>query len=434
MHTLHRGLERTRGDRHRASMILGAALLTMLGAMPAPGQVDADLAGTYFDEVAALCEREGGRLWGISLAGPMVVADPVTSTIATSEPVPDAPRPPSLGYANAAMEWGGVRWSTFVWPMLPHDDAQARRRLFMHELFHRVQPELGLYVSKTRGECDHLDTLDGRVWIQLEWRALTRALASHGDDRREAVADALAFRSARHRAFPGSAEIERASEINEGLAQYTGTVTAADTHELAIADAVEQLRRAPEKESVVRTFAYPSGAAYGLLLDAWSPGWTRRMTVDGDLGRMVRTAADIPPSADVDAAADRYDVGALRAAEIARAEAHERHVAELRRRFVEGPVLSMPRGRRASFVTSGVTPIPDAGTVYPSYRVTAHWGRLEADEVLVSLDGNTLTVPGPATVADTLLSGDGWTIRLVDGWTVRPGSRAGDLVVTVPDD
>jgi hypothetical protein len=66
------------------------------------------------------------------------------------------------------------------------------------------------------------------------------------------------------------------------------------------------------------------------------------------------------------------------------------------RRFVEGPVVTLPRGRNASFTNTGMTPIPGAGTIYPSYRVKGDWGALEAASVLVSSDGRTLTLPGPA--------------------------------------
>jgi hypothetical protein len=45
-------------------------------------------AEQYFKEAQALCERDGGRLWGVSLCGPMVIADAATGTIATSQPVP----------------------------------------------------------------------------------------------------------------------------------------------------------------------------------------------------------------------------------------------------------------------------------------------------------------------------------------------------------
>lgn len=42
-------------------------------ALPAAAQVDQQRAQEYFAEVQALCERDGGRLWGISLCGPMVI-------------------------------------------------------------------------------------------------------------------------------------------------------------------------------------------------------------------------------------------------------------------------------------------------------------------------------------------------------------------------
>ena len=53
---------------------------------PAVAQVDQRRAQEYFKEAQALCERDGGRLWGVSLCGPMVIADGATGTITTSQP------------------------------------------------------------------------------------------------------------------------------------------------------------------------------------------------------------------------------------------------------------------------------------------------------------------------------------------------------------
>src|SRR5438132_8884663 len=128
-------------------MMRSAALLCLsLLAVPsqARSQVDSTLAQSYFKEAAALCERDGGKLWGISLCGPMVFADAATKTIATSQPAPDAPRPAALGFTNAPMTWGGTRWSAYMWSWIPSSDAQTRGRLFIHELFHRIQGELKL--------------------------------------------------------------------------------------------------------------------------------------------------------------------------------------------------------------------------------------------------------------------------------------------------
>lgn len=394
-------------------------------------QVDENLAQQYFKDAAALCQREGGRIWGVSLCGPMIVVDITTNTMATNQPIPDAPRPKFFGYANTAAEWGDQRWSSFVWQMMPRDNLGARNRMMMHELFHRVQPQLGLLITNMPGNNDHLDKLEGRYWMQLEWRALAKSLASDGQESLPAVSDALCFRQARRNLFEGAAESERASEINEGLAQYTGTVTAYSTRDEAVADVIEQLKQSEDKETFVLTFAYASGAAYGLLLDISAPNWTRKLKVSDDLGRLLATSLGIQKLGNPDQAALAYGGAELWAAEKERDEVQKKRVAEYRSLFVEGPVLVLPRGRNAAFITLGVTPIAGSGTIYPSYRVSGPWGQIEADLILVSTDGNQLTVPTPFSAAEDgqTLSGTGWQLTLNPDWVTQPGPRQGDWMI-----
>lgn len=400
-------------------------LLGFCLALPVAAQVDQDLARQYFKEAAALCAREGGKTWGVSLCGPMVFADPLTKTIATSQPAPTEKVPALVGFANAVADWGGQRWSTYVWAMVPHQNEAQRGRLMLHELFHRVQQLLGFLVND--GDNSHLDTLDGRYWIQLEWRALAKALASSGADRTAALRDALAFRAARHKQFPQAAQNEQPMEINEGLAQYTATIAAFATPAEVVADAVAQMKEAELNQTFVRTFPYPIGAAYGVLLDSYSPGWPRRMKSTGDLPQMVASAARVEPAANVDVAAKRYGGDELRLAEVKRETAQKARVAELRRKFVEGPVLVLPPPRNASFATGGMTPIPGEGVVYPTYRTSPEWGSLEADWVLVATDRSKLTLPAPASVDGPVVKGDGFTLKPAAGWIVKAGKRRGDF-------
>ena len=79
-------------------------------ALPAVAQVDQQRAQEYFKEVQALCERDGGRLWGVPLCGPMVIADVPTQTFATSQAAPEGARPRLIGLVNAPVEWGGATW------------------------------------------------------------------------------------------------------------------------------------------------------------------------------------------------------------------------------------------------------------------------------------------------------------------------------------
>ena len=403
-------------------------LLVLLGgATGADAQVQPQLAQRYFEEATKLCERDAGRLWGVSLCGPMVIFDPTTGTRATSQPEPEGPPPRFSGFADGPVSWGGLRW--FAWPlyMLPEKDADVRQQIMLHGLFHRIQPELGFTPSD--GFNEHLDTLEGRFWMQLEWRALRRAVESSGSDRAEAIADALAFRRERRRLFPSAADNERRDEIREGLASYTGVAAWANSPADAHRAAASAL--AGGEWSFVGQFEAASGPAYGVLLDDLMPEWRRQLRGASDLGDLLASATSRPPTADVAAAAARYDGTTLRAAEEARDRAQQVRVAELRRRFVDGPVLTMPAGGSGTSDTRGSVGIPGVGTVlFNNFTLSAQWGRLNADSgVLRAADGRTLVVPVTRPLEGTTLQGDGWIATLNSGWVVRPAARPGSFTI-----
>jgi hypothetical protein len=399
-------------------------LFVLVGVVPAAAQVDQALAQQYFKEAGALCERDGGRLWGISLCGPMVIADAATGTIATSQPAPAGDRPRVLGLVNAPVQWGGVTWSAYNWQMIPKDDQGERGRLFMHELFHCIQPRLGLMTGGSVDTADHLDSLEGRYWMRLEWRALARALGSSGAARTSAIADALAFRATRYQRFPNAAAAEHPVEINEGTATYTQYVLGSDSAEDASRHAIATLSASETSTSFVRTFAYASGAGYGLLLDALSPGWHRKITAASDFGQLLSAAAGVTAAPDAAAAAARYDGASVRAAEEQRDREQQAIIAELRRRFVDGPVLVVPRAGSGSVNNMGATVIPGVGTVFREMSNKSAWGFFDArNGALVSADGETISLPSPVVVDPTTLKGDGWTATVGPGWTVQAGPR-----------
>jgi hypothetical protein len=405
-------------------------MLSLLGtAAAANAQVDPQLAQRYFEEVTALCERDAGRLWGMSLCGPMVIFDPATGRRATSQPEPDGEPPRFPGYADGPVSWGGVRWFAFPLFLLPPNDAEARQQIMLHGLFHHIQPELGLTASD--GFNEHLDTLEGRVWMQLEWRALRRAVESGGNDQAEAIADALAFRRERRRVFPGAADNERRDEIREGLASYTGIAAWADSSADARRAAAIAAAGGELQQSFVGNFEAASGPAYGVLLDQLLPEWRRQVDATSDLGDLLASATDEPPTSDLAAAAARYDGATLRAAEEARDRAQQVRVAELRARFVDGPVLTMPAAGSGTSNTYGSVGIPGVGTVFfGNFTLSARWGLFTAnDGVLRSADGTMLTVPLAGPIEGTTLQGEGWSATLNSGWLVRPAARPGSFAI-----
>jgi hypothetical protein len=361
-----------------------AIFASVVSSQPSPAlaQVDQQRAHEFFNDVRAVCERDGGRLWGVPICNPMVIGDARTQTIATSQPAPDAPLPKIIGFLNGPIEWGGVMWAAMTWDTLATRTPAQRSGMLLHESFHIVQIRLGLRVATVSAE--HLDSVDGRYWMRLEWRALARALRETGEPRTQAIRDALGFRRARHNQFPDKVESERALEINEGLASYTQAALPVTSEADAIKSALEELAAAEDGESFVRTFAYATGPAYGLLLDRASPAWTRKVSAADDLPAMLMRALDLQPAADAASAALKYDGAQLRSAEEQRA-----------------------RQRQA--------------------RISGPWGVLEADKgVLVSSDGRTRRLPAPVRRDDATISGDGWTVKAAPGWVIRGGPRPGD--------
>lgn len=406
-------------------------LLVFGAAADAEAQVDPQLAQRYFDEATELCERDAGRLWGVSLCGPLVIFDAATGTRATSEPEPEGPLPLLPGAADGPVSWGGVRWFAIPLYMLPEDDADLRQQGLLHALFHRIQPELAFSLGNSDGFNEHLDTFAGRLWMQLEWRALRRAVESSGSDQAEAIADALAFRQERRRLFPGAAENERRDELREGLATYTGVAAWADSPADARRAAASALPVGEAPWSFVGNFEAASGPAYGVLLDDLLPGWRRQLRSASDLGDMLASATSRPPSPDLAVAAARYDGTALRTWEEARDRAQQLRVAELRQRFVDGPVLTMSAGGSGTSDTRDSVGILGVGTVYfHEFTLSAAWGRLNAnDGVLRSEDGRTLSVPVTGPLEGTTLRGVGWSVTLNPGWVVRPAARAGSFTI-----
>lgn len=405
--------------------------------------IDPVLAGRYFAQADSLCRADGGRLWGHSLCGPLLFVDRGTRAAVASRAdtagILEASNGAFVGTlpsdvipANTATEWNGVRWTMVLWP--PPANDTARGVLLLHELWHRVQGELGFPMTGPANA--HLDGAVGRAWLRLEWRALASALTSDGAARRAAIEDALIFRAFRRDQITGAAEEERALEMHEGLAEYTGVVLATGTAADARDWAAGRLRRADAEKSFVRSFAYSSGPAYGLLLDVSRTGWRSGLTPANDLGDLLALAVGfVPPQAIAKEATRRaahYGGPAVLAEEDRRASELAKQIAAYRARLVDGPVLRMRlRNPKVGFDPNAVVPIGPDGTVYPTLTVTEEWGVLTVEKgALLATDWTHVRVPAPSDSARTgRVTGDGWTLDLKEGWRLVPGDRPGDFAV-----
>jgi hypothetical protein len=381
------------------------------------GSIPTAQALRIFEEARVAAADDDGKLWGRSLYGPMMLVDPKTRDLITNDRFTDK-LPADIVIANTATLFRGELTTMISWTSLQGLASAQRRRLLMHESWHRIQKDIGFPANNTSNV--HLDETAARVWLQLEFRALAAALRATGEARGSAIADAVSYRAARRAEFPAAAENERALENNEGLAEYTGWAlrgtTAAESRETF----ARRLENLDANTSFVRGFAYETGPAYGLLLDVLKPGWTRSYKATDDLAAVL--AGGLKPAAP---RADAYGAAELRASEEKRAGERRERVAAFTARLIDGPVLEIPmKATNFGFDPNGVTALSDAGNGYQTLEATGPWGRISvANGARITTDWSTIVVP----------AADRARLELKPGWKVVAGKRAGDLrVVPAP--
>jgi hypothetical protein len=192
--------------------------------------------------------------------------------------------------------------------------------------------------------------------------------------------------------------------------------------------ALRDLAEAVDADSFVRSFAYATGPALGLLLDRDAPGWRARISDTPSLSDALATAARAP-SPDVDRAAASYGGPALHAREQIRAAERARLVEHHRARLVDGSVATLRFvDMHITFDPRAVQPIGPPGSVYPTLRVVDDWGVLDVTGgALIKADWSAVVVPAPPTATAGTVTGDGWTLTLAPGWRLEPDERPGDL-------
>jgi hypothetical protein len=425
-------------------LVVASLLLFITSSAAQSPAIDTKLAAQYFQQLKQTSDLDGGKTWGVALFGPIMFVDPRSGNVVANQADLEHKLTPQDGVfvgklpgeispANTATDWAGVHWTMVMWPV--SEFRQPRERLLLHECFHRLQEKLKLPARDAVNA--HLDTLDGRIWIQMEWRALERALRQTGPARKAAIADALLFRSYRRSLFPDSASNENALELNEGLAEYTGVkLSSADLGEAVVrADLI--LRQARNNPTFARSFAYISGPAYGTLLDLSGRPWRVGLQPSADLGVLLKQRYGINirrSEAAARAAASRYEGEEIVNIETQQYEKRKQQIAEARKKFLDGPVLilALTGDVNYSYDPNNVIGVDASNTVYPTMRLVDAWGVLTVSNgAWLERDATghlvSARVPAPVDLSARPLKGDGWSLELKDGWEVVQSDRPGDV-------
>ena len=416
------------------TFLTAVSMKWILLALPTQAQTDTAQALKQFHQA---CVDDKTPLWGVSLWGKIVLVNQETRSAIANErdPAGKFEERDSLFYgtlpdqfmpANTSIDWGGQQWTLVMTP-LPLS-AFSRIRLLGHESFHRLQKQLNLNVDEPK--LSHVDSEAGRLWLRMELRALAQALRTSGNESRDAVRDAMAFRATRQKLFPGAKTQEAALEIQEGLAEYTGTVLALKN----TGESILRVARATEdyegNSSLTRSFAYGTGPALGILLDRFHPGWRKSVTRETNLAALLSAAVGAT-NADH---RNQYGYQSVASDEHEREARHQQQLTKFRASFVDGPILIFPKTEEVYryFDPNNLISMGELGTVYPTGTFTSRWGKLQVkDGALLGPDNQSLRVVAPKD-ADAR-TGPGWTLELAPGWKIRPAARPGDFeIVNVP--
>ncbi|MGH7650991.1 MAG: hypothetical protein ACREMS_04025 [Gemmatimonadaceae bacterium] len=429
-----------RAPRRIIPVILGALAISATAVLLPAQELDTARALSALRDARTACTDDAGSLWGRSLCGPIALVDRQTRLVIANDTVPGkhflrlgnayvTTLPQSQFVANTSFDWGGRTWTMVALP-LPADRF-ARTDLMMHEVFHREQVPLGL--RQVDALNNQLDMRPGRTWLRLEYRALAKAVESLPDRNaaRHHAESALIFRAERRAIYPGTDSLEATLEIQEGLPEYTGQRLAMQLTGEGTARVAKYVRDYESTPTFVRAFAYATGPAIGVLLDAFAPEWRTAVRTNRDIGDLLARAIHFQVPVNLGRTAHQraqeYGWAEVDRSEAARDSARVPAMREYRSRLAEGPTITLRQNKDSlswSYDPTELIAFDLHSTIYPSGNFSAPWGKLVVDSggVLVRNDFSSITIGAPASPLQPAvrdLKGSGWTLTLNPGWILR---------------
>jgi len=346
-----------------------------------------DLATQYLAELEALWDTDSGELWGIPLSIPYIIVDNITRKAVANMPDYDG----IFTYENGAyvgflpndivigttQELGGRIWYILSWDLLKYnaDNMTQRLRHMSREGFHTIQLEL---FSGFSGWSHHTGTKENRLSTFLEMHALLTALNSDGEERLDAIYDALSIRAARHQSLTRyQVGIETSHEIFEGTAQYTEYMLIFEMGKI-LPDIRWHLEYYVGGPYAWLTFAYFGGAMYALLLSEMNVDWKNGLSFGTDLGRLLKDAVGITELRPLDEVNLLiYEYERIVAAEEVWFEQHDKIAANAETIFAAGrTLLEIPFSADMSFSTLEHIFTSRGLVFYGTFEATGVFGRL----------------------------------------------------------
>jgi hypothetical protein len=398
-----------------------------------------DSVAVYFQEIQTNTSHYKD-LWNLDIYGPVLLVDPGSRKLYANYPdsagvlkmdgkIYSGFLHVSINIANTAIKWNGRSWAMIMLP-LP-DDTKDRLNLLSHELFHRSQPSLGFHMLNV--ENNHLDKRDGRVYLRLELEALRQAMTAKTiDETHSHLANALFFRKTRYSLFPGAATSENLMELNEGLAEYTGTIMSGRNDIETVIYLEKRLIEFQNNPTFVRSFAYITTPLYGIILQRSDKYWNRNITDATNLTDYFTKAFNISVPVNLcSECISQYGSEKILSEEIARETEKAKLLAELKSIFIEKPHLEIRLEKmNISFDPRNIMPLEGYGTVYPTMRISDNWGILTVTGgALLGSNWDKVILSEPTMITPEKISGNGWMLELNKEYIFEKNSSDGNYLL-----
>ncbi len=400
--------------------------------------------------VKSIDDVDNGTMWGIPLATRVMVVDPDTRKVIATEAdnkgkfkkigdLYEGQLTDDVGIANTTIKYGGKQWAMILYS--ESDDLSDTVVTYVHEMFHNLQKELGQDSSHSGGyDNSHMDKMDARIYLKLEWEALHKALDSSGKEKEKAIADALAFRITRRNKYHSAID-ENKFEIQEGMAEYTSerlVYSTDDSMRQILQSDWERYLDEKRTQTFIRSFGYHSGVLYGLLLDECSKDWRKSIKYDSDLGEMLRYEYNINLSdLSVEKSKNGYHFDEIYQYEYKRNQEREKITSQYSDKFIRGPILRLNLNHsQVSFNPNNIWELKDHGNVYETAEIIDDFGKIVVTKggMLISSDWNEAFVPSKnIQISGKNIIGDGWSLKLKEGYMIKKQKHGCYIIIKVSD-
>jgi hypothetical protein len=384
-----------------------------------------------FEKVKKICDSDNGKLWGENLWCPILVYYPETRQIIANEQ--DSLRsftenngvylshfPDTLMHANTTLFFSGKHWAMVCQP-LPQPESK-KKELFLHEMFHTYQEKVGLTPSYDN---KHIDKMDARIWLKLEWNALEKAIL-FDSIRNQSIIDAIVFRNYRRSLFDDVSLSENSFEIHEGLADFTAYKLCYTNTDTLTKELANRKRVLWNQTHYKRVFGYLSGMLYGFLLEKTKYKWREEISLESDLGKILQEKMSVKIPAKISDSIRIKKAKIYGYDSIYQFELNQKYSNDSIRNividlFIKQPVIKFDLNDASFQINSLPFQIDTIGSFYPSIKIVSKFGRITVKKggcLLNSHDKVAFVPYHKYSVNKNERQSKDWTIKLNPGWEV----------------